>query len=132
MASWRAFVPLLFISGLVFAQEQPTPPAIPPPGQNKLPPSTRVIEGEVQDLNGAPVPNAIVLLKDTKTLQIRSYIAQADGSYHFFGLSTDVNYQIRAHNEEMTSPWKLVSVFNSNLHVKVNLKLKKKLEAQKR
>jgi hypothetical protein len=130
MASWRAFVPLLFVPGLLLGQVI-TPPAIPPPGQNKLPPSTRVIEGQVQDLKGSPVPNAVVLLKDTKSLQIRSYIAQADGSYHFFGLSTDVNYQIRAHDGEMMSPWKLVSVFNSHLHVKVNLKLKKKMEPQK-
>ncbi len=65
------------------------------------------------DTKGVPVPNAIVLLKDTKTLQIRSYVAQQDGNYHFYGLSTDVNYQVRAHDMRMTSPRKLVSVFNS-------------------
>ena len=35
------------------------------------------------DSHGSPVPRAVVLMKDMKTLQIRSYIAQNDGSYHF-------------------------------------------------
>lgn len=126
----RAVLALLFLASLAFGQDV-IPPSIPAPGENKLPPNTRVIEGIVLDSKGVPVPNAVVLLKDTKTLQIRSYIAQQDGNYHFYGLSTDVNYQIRAHNGEMTSPWKLVSVFSSRKHVKVDLKLKKKIESKK-
>ncbi|MCU1295405.1 MAG: hypothetical protein JWP08_4255 [Bryobacterales bacterium] len=126
----RAAFPLLFASLITFGQDI-APPTIPDSGQNKLPPNTRVIEGMVVDTKGAPVPNAVVLLRDTKTLQIRSYLARPDGNYHFFGLSTDVNYQVRAHNGEMTSPWKLVSVYNSRLHVKIDLKLKKKIEPEK-
>ncbi len=99
---------------------------IPEPGQNRLPPNTRVIQGVVLDEKGVPIPGAIVILKDTKTLQVRSYIAAHDGTYHFFGLSTDVNYQVRAETESMTSANKLVSVFNSRSHVKVNLKVKNK------
>lgn len=78
------------------------------------------------DAKGAPIPGAIVLLRDTKTLQIRSYIAGRDGTYHFFGLNTDVNYELRAETNEMTSPSKLVSVFNSRKLVKLNLKVKDK------
>jgi hypothetical protein len=130
MIRCRAALALLFLAALAFGQDV-TPPAIPPPGENKLPPNTRVIEGVVLDSKGAPVPNAVVLLKDTKTLQIRSYIAQQDGKYQFYGLSTDVNYQVRAHNGDMESPWKLVSVFSSRKHVKVDLKLKKKIESKK-
>ena len=92
---------------------------------------TRAIEGVVLDAKGVPVPNATVLLKDTKTLQIRSYVAQQDGKYHFFGLSTDVNYQVQAHDGTMMSPWKLVSVFNSHLHVTIPLKLKKKIDSKR-
>ena len=57
---------------------------------------------------------------------MRSYIAQLNGKYRFFGLSTDVNYQIRAEQGDMTSPTKLVSVYDSHKRVKVNLKLKVK------
>ncbi len=80
------------------------------------------------DKNGAPVPDAVVLLKDSKTLQIRSFIAQKDGKYHFFGLSTDINYELRAESHDMTSPTKTVSVFDSHKVVTLNLKLKKKLK----
>lgn len=102
------------------------PPAVPQPGQAHIPPNTRVIQGTVEDIKGSPVPGAVVLLKDTKTLQIRSYIAQRDGKYHFYGLSTDINYQVRAQNNDMTSPSKLVSVFDSKKIITVDLKLKKK------
>ncbi len=92
------------------ARPQAQAPVIGPPGT----PTTRSIEGAVLDAKGAPVPGAIVLLKDTKTLQIRSYIGQNDGQYHFFGLSTDVNYELRAEANGMTSPRKTVSVFDSH------------------
>jgi len=113
------------ISAAAQSQTQ-LPPAIPAPGQTHLPPNTRVIQGVVEDVKGAPVGGAIVLLKDTKTLQIRSYIAQQDGKYHFYGLSTDINYQVRAEHGDLTSPSKLVSVFDSKKFITVNLKLKKK------
>lgn len=71
------------------------------------------------------MPHAVVLLKDTKTLQVRSFIAQDDGHYHFYGLSTDINYQLRAELNDMTSPTKMVSVFDSHQKVKLNLKLTK-------
>jgi Carboxypeptidase regulatory-like domain len=117
----------LAVAPLVLSQDAAaTAPVVPPPGENHIPPNTRVIHGAVRDTNGAPVPGAVVLLKDTKTLQIRSYITQSDGVYHFYGLSTDVNYQLRAETKEMTSPSKLVSVFDSKKFIKVDLKLKAK------
>jgi hypothetical protein len=91
-------------------------------------PSTRSIEGTVLSSSGAPVPGAVVLIKDSKSLQVRSYIAQADGRYHFFGLSTDVNYSLRAEDKVMTSKTKNVSVFDSHRTVKLDLKLQKKID----
>lgn len=85
---------------------------------------TRSIQGTVLDKDGVPVPGATVLIKDGKTLQVRSYIAKADGKYQFFGLSTDVNYELRAQANGMSSPTKTVSVFDSHKLVKLDLKLK--------
>jgi hypothetical protein len=90
--------------------------------------TTRSIEGAVLSRTRAPVPGAIVLLKDTKTLQVRSFIAQNDGTYHFYGLSTDINYELRAESNGLTSPRKIVSVFDNHKIVKLNLKLKKKIK----
>lgn len=122
----RAFV-LGLAMCLVAAGQQTdqTPPTIPAPGQEHVPPNTRVIQGTVRDKSGAPVAGAVVLLRDNKTLQIRSYLTQSDGTYHFFGLSTDVGYQLRAEHADMTSSSKLVSVFDSKKFIKVDLKLKK-------
>jgi len=92
-------------------------------------PASRSIEGTVLSQSGEPVPGAVVLLKDTKTLQVRSYIAQQDGKYHFFGLSTDVNYQLRAEAKGLTSKSKTVSVFDSHQRVILNLKLSKKRQS---
>ncbi len=91
--------------------------------------TTRSIQGSVLDSNGQAIAGAIVLLKNTKTLQVRSYIAQADGLYHFYGLSTDINYQVRAQSNGMTSKTKTVSVFDSHKVVKLNLKITKKLKS---
>ena len=88
--------------------------------------SLRSIEGVVTDAAKNPVPNAIVLLKDTKTLQVRSYLAQKDGRYHFYGLSTDVNYELRAQEGDLMSKVKTVGVFDSHARVKLNLRLTKK------
>ncbi len=90
--------------------------------------TTRSIEGSVLSKSGQTIAGAIVLLKDTKTLQIRSYIAQADGRYHFHGLSTDINYEVRAESNGLTSKTKTVSVFDSHKVVKLNLKLARKLK----
>jgi Carboxypeptidase regulatory-like domain len=87
-------------------------------------PTTRSVEGTVLDRNGAPVPGAIVLLKDTKTLQVRSYIASKDGKYHFYGLSSEINYELRAQANGFTSARKNLTVFNSHQLAKLDLKLK--------
>lgn len=115
---------LLFLtaSPLAFAQAQP--PVVRAPGTT----ATKSITGKVLDAHGAPVPRAIVVLKDMKTLQIRSYITQDDGSYHFYDLNGDINYELRAQAGGLTSPEKTVSVFNSKRLVTLNLRLKKKLK----
>lgn len=124
-----AFALVFFASaGLLFCQAQPgaQAPVAPPPGQLHLPPDTRVIQGTVTDAHGAPIAGAVVLLKNTKTLQIRSYIADNDGKYKFYGLSTDINYEVRAETSSMTSSAKLISVFDSKKVTKINLKVKDK------
>ena len=124
----RLLACLVVLSSLCLAKPQVDPPGttvVPTPGQNRLP-NTREIQGRVLDAKGAPIPGAAVLLKDTKTLQVRSFVADATGTFHFFGLSTDINYQLRAETKDMTSPIKLVSVFNSRKQVKLDLKVKNK------
>ena len=85
----------------------------------------RSVNGVVTDASGNAVAKAVVQLKDTKTLQIRSFITNPDGSYHFAGLSPNVEYQLKAEYHGDFSGKKILSVFNSKKSVTINLKLKK-------
>jgi|HubBroStandDraft_2_1064218.scaffolds.fasta_scaffold999938_2 hypothetical protein len=87
--------------------------------------TTRTMEGVVTAAAGQPAGNAVVQLKNTKTLQIRSFITSADGRYHFAGLGTDVEYQVKAQRDGATSPWKTLSVFNTKKTAVIHLKLNK-------
>ncbi len=87
--------------------------------------TTRAVEGVVTNEANQPVADAVVQLKNTKTLQIRSFITQNDGSYHFAGLGTDVEYQLKADHDGVSTSWKTLSVFNSKKTAIINLKLKK-------
>jgi hypothetical protein len=87
--------------------------------------TTRNLEGVVTDAAGQTAAKAVVQLKNTKNLQIRSFITQEDGSYHFMGLSVDVEYQVKAERDGAASSWKTLSLFNSKKTPVINLKLKK-------
>jgi len=86
---------------------------------------TRSVQGIVTDAGGMPVAGAIVQLKDTKSLQIRSYRTEANGNYHFAGLSTNVEYELEAKNDGAASGKKTLTVFDTHKSATVNLKLKK-------
>ena len=53
--------------------------------KDKEDPTVRSLQGQVNDPDEKPVAGAVVQLKDTRTLQVRSFITQADGSYRFSG-----------------------------------------------
>jgi hypothetical protein len=87
---------------------------------------TRVLQGLVTDTEEQPVPGAVVQLKDLRTLQIRSYLTKEDGTYHFAGLKTDTDYQVKASLGGASSGAKTLSVFDSRKTATINLKLEKK------
>ena len=88
--------------------------------------TSRTVQGIVTSAEDAPVAGAVVQLKNTKTLQIRSFITKEDGSYYFNGLSPDVDFELRAENQGSSSSTKTVSSFDSRKTVTINLKLNKK------
>jgi hypothetical protein len=88
--------------------------------------NTRSVQGVVMDAGDNPVVGAVVQLKDTKTLQVRSFITQDKGSYHFAGLSTNVDYELKAEHDGASSGTKTLSVFDSRKQANINLKLDKK------
>jgi hypothetical protein len=86
----------------------------------------RTVQGTVLDPDEKAVTGAVVQLKDMRSLQVRSFISQDGGSYHFTGLKLDNDYQLKADYNGLTSGWKTLSIFDTRKEPVMNLKLEKK------
>ena len=91
-------------------------------GQN----TPRTVQGTVTAPDNSMVSGAVVYLKNTKTLQIRSFITQKDGSYHFIELSPDIDYELRADFQGQSSSTHTLSSFDTRKDSFLNLKLNPK------
>jgi hypothetical protein len=85
----------------------------------------RNAEGTFSDAAGAPIAGGIVQLKDMKSLQVRSFITLEGGKFHFSGLSTNVDYEIKGQFNGVETDTKTLSVFDGRKEAIINLKLKK-------
>ena len=79
------------------------------------------MSGKVLASDGEVLRGAVVQIKNTRTLQVRSFISQADGGYYFAGLNPDVDYEIFARFRGRSSPTKTVSQFDSREIVEIDL-----------
>ena len=85
---------------------------------------SRTLIGRVLNHQEAPVQKAIVYLKNTKTLAIKTYITEQDGSYRFPALATNVDYEVYAESQGARSDTKTLSGFDSRKEANITLKLK--------
>ena len=85
---------------------------------------TRSLKGTVTDRDDKPASGAVVRLKDNKTLQVRSFVVQGEGAYHFYGLSTNDEYEVRAQLKGSSSSSKTLSAFDNRKEATIDLKLK--------
>lgn len=90
--------------------------------------NTRTLQGLVSDADDNPAVGAVVQLKDLHTLQIRSFITKDDGAYHFSGLKTDTDYEVKAQMNGFSSRERTLSTFDSRKNPTINLKLDKRSE----
>jgi hypothetical protein len=88
--------------------------------------NSRTVQGMITTPEEAPAAGAVVQLKDMRSLQVRSFITPADGTYHFSGLKADVDYQLSAKSGEATAGPKTLSIFDTRKEAVLNLKLEKK------
>jgi protocatechuate 3,4-dioxygenase beta subunit len=85
---------------------------------------SRTLVGHVYDRQDAPVAKAIVYLKNTKTLAIKTYITDTDGSYRFPALASNVDYEVYAEKQGARSDTKTLSGFDSRKQANITLKIK--------
>jgi hypothetical protein len=86
----------------------------------------RTIRGTVLDKDETPRPSGVVYLLNVKTQAVKTYIADDAGNYRFSGLDPNVDYEVHAEHDDMTSPTRTVSSFDSRRDVELVLKLSRK------
>jgi hypothetical protein len=84
---------------------------------------SKTVTGTVTDATGKALAGAVVFLKNTKTLAVKSYIAQDDGSFRFHALSPNVDYEVYAEKDGKRSGTKTVSQFDSRTEIRMDLKV---------
>jgi hypothetical protein len=89
-------------------------------------PQLRTLTGQVVSSEDQPLSKAIVYLKNTKTLAIKTYITETDGSYRFPALSLSVAYEVSAEYQGARSDTKTLSEFDSRKDPKISLRIKKR------
>lgn len=85
---------------------------------------SRTLTGRVFNRQDAPVQKAIVYLKNTKTLAIKTYITEPDGSYRFPALAMNVDYEVYAEYQGARSDTKTLSGFDSRKQANITLRVK--------
>jgi hypothetical protein len=83
--------------------------------------SARSVSGTVLSKNDAALNGAVVYLKNTKTLAVKSYIADDQGQFRFNSLSSNVDYELYAEYNGVRSGTKTVSAFDSRKSVELTL-----------
>lgn len=86
----------------------------------------KTVRGVVVDKGDTAVPAAVVFLKNTRTNQVRSYIADNEGNYRFSGLDPNADYELHAEKDGAKSQTRSVSSFESRMDIVLTLKLEHK------
>lgn len=87
------------------------------------PPGFRTLRGTVSDSSGIPVGRAAVKLKNTVTLYIRSAVTRADGGYLFTMLEGDVDYEVWAVYQDLSSRVHRLKRFDTRKEAVIDLRL---------
>lgn len=105
---------------ILFAQEKPK-------GKES---ELRTVRGTVVDKEETPVETAVVYLKNAHTQDIITHLSDTDGTFRFSGLDLNVDYEIHAEREGMTSPTRSISNFDNRKEFVLTLKLDRKKSAK--
>jgi len=117
---------LLLLGGIAAAQYTPGPKGGstgPPPPERQKGPQLRSVNGRVTSGEDAPLKDAIVYIKNTRTLAVKTYIADDAGKYQFNALLPNTDYEIFAESKGKKSDKRTLSSFDSRKDVTINLRI---------
>lgn len=89
-------------------------------------PKLRTVHGAVINREETPIPSAIVYLRNARTQNVLTHIADEAGKYRFSGLDPNVDYEIHAEFGDLTSNKRTISSFDSRKELDFTLKVDKK------
>lgn len=105
-------------------------PASPPQARFPRPPDARVdprapktLTGQVVDKQGKGLAQAVVYLKNQRTLEVRTHISDNEGKYRFNGLNPETDYAVHAEYRGASSPTRTVSAFDEKKDVYLVLEI---------
>lgn len=101
------------------------------PSPKKPKPTSKMLTGTVTDKADQPIEGAVVYLKNSKTLTVKSYFTQQDGSYRFPQLALSTDYEIWAEKDGKKSDTKGISQFDDRYTPTVNLRVDVNKDAAK-
>ena len=112
------FLIVVGAAGLIHAQDQSPDSGL------------RSVSGSVLNKNEDPLSDAIVYLQNVRTLTVKTYISSEHGEYRFSGLDPNVDYEIHAERDDMTSANHTISSFDNRKVINVTLKIDKQKKAK--
>ncbi len=86
----------------------------------------RTVHGTVTDRDDSPIATGVVYLKDMRTLTVKTHISDDAGNYRFSGLDPNVDYEIHAEYQDLTSAKRTISSLDGRKDIVINLKLDRK------
>ncbi len=83
-----------------------------PPRADREQNGPKNLSGQVVDKNGNGLAQAVVHLKNKKTLEVITRISDGEGKYLFRGLNPEVDYSVHAEYQGASSDTQTVSMFD--------------------
>jgi hypothetical protein len=127
------FFVLLACAGVVFGQASPAPMPNEKPvtydGKNPKVDKSRLrdLKGTVKDPAGNAIEGAIVQLKNLRTGKTVNFITKKDGTYLFYDLDMDIDFQLAASQKAFGEPVKkTLSKYDTRKQPNLNFELEPK------